>query len=133
MRSHINALLALGDDLLFQMADTGKPEGNPQRYAFLGAPNLREVTATISDERRDINDLVHITAAGVSARQVREMQDEITMAYDGAKPDVDGYDCHLERLYGSPLSRGGGITFTDTDTGPFYGVDTYRYTATPKV
>jgi len=133
MRSHVNAILVIGDDLGFEVADTGKPEGEPQRYAFLGAPNLREIQATVSDERRDIDDLIHITAAGVSARQVREMQDEITAAYDGAKPDVDGYDCHLERLYGAPISLGGGITFTDTNTGPFYGVDTYRYTATPVV
>jgi hypothetical protein len=130
MRSHINAILAVGDDLAFDMADSGKPEGNAQRYAFLGAANLRETQGDLSDQRRDVDDLIHITAAGVSARQVREMQDEITAAYDGAKPDVDGYDCHLERLYGSPVSRGGDITFTDTNTGPFYGVDTYRYTAT---
>lgn len=133
MRSHINAILAVGDDLDFVMADSGKPDNDAQRYAFLGAPNLREIQATVSDERRDIDDLIHITAAGVSARQVREMQDQIAAAYDGAKPDVDGYVCHLERLYGTPIMRGDSITFADTNTGPFYGVDTYRYTATPVV
>lgn len=131
MRDHIDAIVALGDSLSFSVTDTAAPNPLPQNYSFISAPNLRALADSLKTAIKDVDDYIHITCAGVSARQVREMQDALAEVFDGASPVVTGYSTHLERHSSTPITQDGQVIFTDSNSHPFYGVDTYHYQATP--
>lgn len=98
----------------------------PDRYVVLAAPTFADDSLTIDGARRVVDDYLQVMAVGISARQVRWVQEAVRSALDPGTPTVAGHRCRIKL-------RATGIHAVDRDVTPHrhYATDTYRYRAVP--
>ncbi|MHA7132540.1 hypothetical protein [Oerskovia turbata] len=130
MRAHIDAIRVLLAPAGYPVHFIEVPDAPEYPYVLLWASGRMEPDA-LCDEVEDLNDILGVTAVGLSAEGVLEVQRAIRPRLHDAAPPVAGRSATLRYFDSQPVQVDRDVTIPASNRHPKFGVDLYRLRSVP--